>query len=92
MAARKKIKLFQEHFAYLDSDFLLTFEHMTRTINIISFIREQVFLDFGFYLESREDLEKLDKMIERNYYKDKSEWLREKMRNKMKEKMREDAS
>lgn len=84
MADRKKIKLFQEHFAYLDSDFLLTFEKMTSTINIISFIKEQVYLDFGFYLESVEDLKKLDKMLEKNYYKDKSEWLREKMRDKMK--------
>lgn len=43
-------------------------------------------LDFGFYLEHKEDVEKLNKVLEENYYNDKSEWLREKMRNKMKTK------
>lgn len=84
MAERKKIKLFQEHFAYLDADFIRAFENRTSIINIISFIKEQVYLDFGFYLECKEDVEKLDIVLEENFYKDKTEWLREKMRNRMK--------
>ena len=80
----KKIKIFQKHFANIDDRLLYEFHHKTGIINIISFIKKSVFLDFEIYLTSEKDLETLDKYLADNFYKDKSEWLREKMRLEIK--------
>jgi len=89
MNERIKIKLFQKHFANVDADFLHTFSHQTGIINIISFIKKSCYDDFGFYLENKEDLVTLDEYLKHRFYKDKSEWLREKMRDELCRKMRE---
>lgn len=81
---KKKIKIFQKHFANIDDRLLYEFHHKTGIINIISFIKKSVFLDFEIYLTSEKDLETLDKYLADNFYKDKSEWLREKMRLEIK--------
>lgn len=81
---RKKIKLFQEHFANVEADFLHDFEYITGIINIISFIKESCYEDFGIYLNSKEDLKEFETMLNKYYYKDKSEWMREKMRDEIK--------
>ena len=81
-----KIKIFQQSFANIDDDFLKLFHEITDEISIIIFIKKSVFKDYGFYLESIEDIEKLDECVNHDFYKNKSEWLKEKMRNEMKAK------
>lgn len=84
MADRKKITLYHKHFANIDTDFLYYFEQNTGIINMNTFIRESVYIDFYLYLEDAEDLKNLDILLIKNHYKDKTEWLREKMRNALK--------
>lgn len=80
MNKRKKIKLFQYHFAYIDEDFLYEFYHKTHIINITSFIKKSAYEDFGIMINEKNDIVYLEKELHQHYYKDKSEWLREKMR------------
>lgn len=85
MNERYKIKLFQKHFAYIDSNLLQEFHYQTGIINIIPFIKESAYHDFNIYLENEESLRMFEEALEKYYYKDKSEWLREKIRNRLKE-------
>lgn len=83
MNERYKIKLFQQHFAYIDSNLLREFQYKTGIINIISFIKESAYHDFDIYLENEKSLKTFEKALKKYYYKDKSEWLREKIRNRL---------
>lgn len=80
MNKRKKIKLFQQHFAYIDEEFLYEFYHKTHIINISSFIKRYAFKDFGIMLDNIDDISYLEEQLNNYFYKDKTEWLREKMR------------
>jgi len=86
----KKIKIFQQPFANIDDDFFKKFTLLTGEINIISFIKKSAFEDFDLYLNTSESLDKFDYYLEDNFYKNRSEWLKEKMRHKMKECKKED--
>ena len=87
---RKKIKIFQKHFAWINTNFLYKFEDETGIISIIPFARESVYTDFGFYLNTKADISYLESILKVHNYKNKAEWLCEKMRKKMNEKQKED--
>lgn len=86
MTERKKINMFQEHFANIEASFLWHFEQETRIINIIQFIKESAYKDFGIYLYTKEDMLIFEDFLSTFFYKNKTEWLREKMRQKLLEK------
>lgn len=71
------------HFANIDIEFLYEFERLTGIINIITFIKATVYQDYLLYLNGIEDIKELDLLLKKYHYKDKSEWLREKMRMEM---------
>lgn len=79
----KKIKLFQKHFANIDEHMLHEFHMRTGNINIISFIKQSIYNDFDIYLDSEGDMIEFEKKLKEDFYKDKSEWLREKIRNEI---------
>lgn len=81
--ATKKIKLFQKHFANIDEHMLHEFHMRTGNINIISFIKQSIYNDFDIYLDSEGDMIEFEKKLKEDFYKDKSEWLREKIRNEI---------
>lgn len=81
--ATKKIKLFQKHFANIDEYMLHEFHIRTGNINIISFIKQSAYNDFEIYLSHESDMIDLEKKLKDNFYKDKSEWLREKIRDEI---------
>lgn len=82
--ATKKIKLFQRHFANIEECMLQEFHIRTGIINIISFIKQSAYNDFEIYLSHESDMIDFEKALKENFYKDKSEWLREKMREEIK--------
>ena len=79
----KKIKLFQKHFANIDEHMLQEFHIRTGIINIISFIKQSAYTDFEIYLSHESDMIDFEKALKENFYKDKSEWLREKIRDEI---------
>ena len=79
----KKIKLFQKHFANIDEHMLQEFHIRTGIINIISFIKQSAYNDFDIYLDSEGDMIEFEKKLKEDFYKDKSEWLREKIRDEI---------
>lgn len=81
--ATKKIKLFQKHFANIDEHMLHEFHMRTGNINIISFIKQSIYNDFDIYLDSEGDMIEFEKKLKEHFYKDKSEWLREKIRDEI---------
>lgn len=83
MKPRKKIKLFQQHFAYIDEEFLFNFEQQTGTINLSSFIKQCAYEDFQIYLTNKESLADFEYILHKSDYKNKTEWLRAKMREAM---------
>ncbi|OUQ13880.1 hypothetical protein B5E87_04700 [Massilimicrobiota sp. An142] len=82
--ATKKIKLFQRHFANIEECMLQEFHIRTGIINIISFIKQSAYNDFEIYLSHESDMIDFEKALKENFYKDKSEWLREKIRDEIK--------
>lgn len=82
--ATKKIKLFQRHFANIEECMLQEFHIRTGIINIISFIKQSAYNDFEIYLSHESDIIDFEKALKENFYKDKSEWLREKIRDEIK--------
>lgn len=76
--------MFQVHFAWIDTEFLYNFEHTTGIISIIQFIKESSYKEFKIYLNEKSDIDVLDYELKQSGYKNKSEWLREKMRNEIK--------
>lgn len=81
--ATKKIKLFQKHFANIDEKMLHEFHVKTGIINIISFIKQSAYKDFEIYLNHESDMIIFEMTLKDNFYKDKSEWLREKIREEI---------
>lgn len=90
MNQRKKIKICQCHFANIDAEQLCKFEQKTGIINIISFIKKNAYDDFGMHLTDKDSLETFDVLLKEAMYKDKTEWLREKMRNELKKHIKRD--
>ncbi len=80
----KKILMYKRSIANLDDDLVRHFDHHCKVINFSAWIREQAFKDFGLRIMRGEDIDELDEMVVRHLYRDKSEWLREKMRNSIK--------
>lgn len=80
---RYKIKMFQRHFANIDAELLKEFNVKTGIINIIPFIKEIAYKDYGIYLEDIDSLRKFDNVIIKDYYRNRTDWLRVKMRDKI---------
>ena len=60
-----------------------TVKKKPKHINIISFIKQSIYNDFDIYLDSEGDMIEFEKKLKEDFYKDKSEWLREKIRNEI---------
>lgn len=67
--------------ADIDTSLMREFDRICQVVNFAAWIREKAFEDFRIMLTSSEAVSKLDEIVVKNYYRDKAEWLREKMRN-----------
>ena len=77
---KKKIKLFEVHFAWVNESLLQRFVETTGIVRRTNWIKECAKEDFGIDLQSVDDIPKLELLIRSRFYEDKGEWLREKMR------------
>lgn len=76
----KKIIMYQRAIAYIDDDLMFAFDNAGKVINFSAWIRQQAHLDFNLTINGATDIDLLDQCVVARFYKDKSEWLREKMR------------
>lgn len=81
---KKKIKIFEVHFAWVSEGLLQAFTRITGIKRKPDWIKSCVFDDFGLELNSKEDIPKLDFLLRKGLYEDKAEWLKEKMRTEIK--------
>jgi len=77
---KKKIKLFEVHFAWVNDSLLKRFTETTGIKRRTEWIKECAKEDFDIVLDSPDDIPRLELVIRSHYYEDKGEWLREKMR------------
>lgn len=75
-----KIIMFGRSIADIDKSLMQDFDITCQVVNFAAWIREKAYEDFGLRLVSSEAINRLDEIVVENHYRDKAEWLREKMR------------
>lgn len=79
-----KIRLFGIHLCYINSEILRIFQDKFSILNLNSWIKEEVYSDYGIYLKDEYDIEEFKELLREDYYDNVGEWLKEKIRNKLK--------
>lgn len=81
--SRKKILLFNQHFAYLNRRFYEQFLNEFEMIDFTGYIKTCAKKQFGVILNNVDDVKQLNEEIEAYNYDSPSDWLREKMRSSL---------
>lgn len=77
----KKIIMYQKSIVNLDDKLVACFDYCCPVLNFSAWIREQAYNQFGIMVHDSSGIIKLDEVVQYHLYRDKSEWIREKMRN-----------
>lgn len=88
---KKKIVIYNEHFARIDEDVLEKLEeHLENQskltgvrISKIDWIKQECEEHLGCALRSKEDIKEISKKVKEYHYLSKAEWLRERIRVKI---------
>lgn len=75
-----KIIMHGRSIADIDKPLMQAFDINCQVVNLAAWIRDRAFEDFGITLAHSDDIDRLDEIVVEHYYRDKAEWLREKMR------------
>lgn len=81
--SRKKILLFNQHFAYINRRFYDQFTNELGITDFTGYIKSCAKKQFGIILDSIDDVKSLNEEIEEYNYDSASDWLREKMRGSL---------
>lgn len=80
----KKLIMYQKAIAYLEDEMMYEFDKNCGVVNFAAWVRQKAKEDFDLEITSADDIEKLSAVCQSNWYKDKSEWLRNKIREEIK--------
>lgn len=81
---RKKIMIFEKHFAYVSNELYELFMQKSKVKDMTDFIKKECYKDFDIVLEDLDDLLELKESIKENQlYNSPSDWLRDKIRETM---------
>jgi hypothetical protein len=73
-----KIIIYGKHFAWIDRELLNKFD--INVDNRTLWIKEEILNDFSISIDNRDSIDMLDMTLKEKGYKNKSEWLRERIR------------
>ena len=76
--------MYQKAIAYLEDEMMYMFDKWCGVVNFAAWVRQKAKEDFDLEITSAVDIEKLDAICQMHWYKDKSEWLRNKIREEIK--------
>ena len=79
---RKKIIIFEQHFAYISNELYELFMQKSKVKDMTQFIKNEAYKDFDIVLKDFKDLKKLKELIKENQsYNSPADWLRDKIRD-----------
>lgn len=79
---RKKIIIFEQHFAYISNELYELFMQKSKVKDMTDFIKNEAYKDFDIVLKDFKDLKKLKELIKENQsYNSPADWLRDKIRD-----------
>jgi len=77
---RTKVIIYKHHFASVNTALKQAFQEKHHVVNYVAWVKEQIYLRFGLVLESADDFEAVESMLDTAYYRSAGEWLDEQMR------------
>lgn len=79
-----KVKILGSHFAWILPNMWNDLGKKVGLRNRTTWLLKKCEEEFGIYLETNDDVSKLEAILYENYYKDKADWLRDKIREELK--------
>ena len=80
---KTKVFLNRIHVAYIRSDLLLAYRRCFGVVEFAPWLRKSIYENFGILVQSKEDVDAVNAILDMRYYDSLGEWLQEKMRTEL---------